>query len=93
MKNLIYTVHAYRYGDRELHSYSVGVYSKKHAALKCADAENKYRGGKYECEVIEWMPDGKNEDGSPGMMPHKIIKPLPKMNTLKARLEKLKNKA
>lgn len=92
MKNLIYTVHAYRYGDRELHSYSVGAYSKKHAALKCAEAESEWRGGKYECEVIEWIANGKNEDGSPGM-PHKIIKPLPKMNTLKARLKRLSNQA
>ncbi|MCG7985018.1 MAG: hypothetical protein JAY90_19990 [Candidatus Thiodiazotropha lotti] len=76
MKQSIYTVHAYRWGDRENHSYSVGVYSKKHEALSASEAEKEYRGGKYECEVIEWIPDGKNEDGSPGM-PHKIIKPLP----------------
>ena len=37
MKPTVYTVHAYRWGDRECHSYSVGVYSKKHAALKAAD--------------------------------------------------------
>ena len=84
MRHKIYTVHAYRWGDRERHSYSVGVYSKKHAALKAAEAEAEWRGGKYECEVIEWIPDGTNEDGSPGM-PHKTILPLPPMSTLKAR--------
>lgn len=84
MKRNIYTVHAYRWGDRELHSYLVGVYTKKQAALKVAREEAEWRGGKYECEVIEWIPDGKNEDGRPGM-PHKIIQPLPPMNTLKAR--------
>lgn len=84
MKQNIYTVHAYRWGDRELHSYLVGVYKKKHAALKCAEAEEQWRGGKYECEVLEWLPDGANEDGSPGMS-NKAIKPLPPMNTLKAR--------
>lgn len=84
MKRNIYTVHAYRWGDRELHSYSVGVYSKKHDALKAAEAEAEWRGGKYECEVIEWVPDGENEDGSPGM-PCKVVLPLPPMNTLKAR--------
>ena len=73
MKSKIYTVHAYRWGLRNTHSYSVGVYSKKHAALKAAEAEKEWRGGKYECEVIEWVPDGSNDDGSPGM-PHKIIK-------------------
>ena len=84
MKPTYYTVHAYRWGDREMHSYSVGLYSKKHAALKAAESEEEWRGGKYACEVIEWIPDGKNEDGSPGM-PYKVIKPLPPMNTLKAR--------
>ena len=84
MKRNIYTVHAYRWGDRELHSYSVGVYSKKHSALKAAEDEAEWRGGKYECEVIEWIPDGRNEDGSPGM-PHKTILPLAPVNTLKAR--------
>ena len=67
-----------------MHSYSVGVYSKKNLALKAAEAESAWRGGKYECEVIEWIPDGKNGDESPGM-PYKTIKPLPLMNTLKAR--------
>ena len=81
--NKYYTVHAYRWGDRELHSYLVGVYTKKHAAIKAADDLCTYRGGKYECEVIEWIPDGKYEDGTPGM-PSNVIKPLPKVNKLKA---------
>lgn len=83
-KKNIYTVHAYRFGDRECHSYPVGVHTKKHIALKTAEAEEQWRGGKYECEVIEWNPDGKNSDNSPGM-PCKIIKPLPPANTLKSR--------
>jgi hypothetical protein len=83
MKPVYYTVYAYRWGEKARHSYPVGLYSKKHAALKAADAEAESRGGKYECEVIEWLPDGKNEDGTP-RMPHKIIKSLPLMNMLKA---------
>lgn len=83
MKRNIYTVHAYRWGDRGLHSYSIGVYTKKHAALKAAEEEEEWRGGKYECEVLEWLPDGKNEDGSPGM-PSKTIKALPSISALKA---------
>ena len=54
MKPTVYTVHAYRWGDHERHSYIVGVYAKKHAALKAADVEENYRGGKYICEVLEW---------------------------------------
>jgi len=81
MKPTIYTVHAYRWGDRECHSYSVGVYGKKHAALKAADTETDYRGGKYECEFLEWTLDNGmagNHDNAP-----KVIKALPPMNTLK----------
>ena len=52
-KPKFYTVHAYRFGDRERHSYSVGVYNKKSKALKGADIEEEYRGGKYLCEVLE----------------------------------------
>lgn len=29
MQQLIYIVHAYRWGDRECHSYSVGVHLSK----------------------------------------------------------------
>lgn len=81
MKPTIYTVHAYRWGDRENHSYSVGVYSKKHGALKAAETEEDYRGGKYECEVMEWTLDSGiqgNHDTPP-----KVIKALPAISTLK----------
>ena len=55
MKSKVYTVHAYRYGNREAHSYGVGVFNKKHGALKAAEVEEEHRGGgKYICEVIEW---------------------------------------
>lgn len=87
MKKTVYTVHAYRWGDRECHSYSVGVYSEKHAALTAAQTEWDYRGGKYECEVLEWTLDngiaGRHSDGP------KVVKPLPPMNTLKAEQREL----
>lgn len=82
MSKTIYTVHAYRWGDRERHSYTVGVYSKKHAAMKAADTEEDYRGGKYTCEVLEWMLDSGlegNHDTAP-----KTVKPLPAVSTLMA---------
>ena len=81
MKQTVYTVHAYRWGDRERHSYSVGVYSKKHAALKAAQSEWDYRGGKYECEVLEWTMDA-GIAGSHETAP-KIVKALPLISTLK----------
>lgn len=82
MKPTVYTVHAYRWGDRECHSYSVGVYSKKHAALKAAQTESDYRGGKYECEVLEWTLDSGTE-GEADNKP-KVVLDLPLVNTLAA---------
>lgn len=83
MKQTVYTVHAYRWGDRELHSYTVGVYPKKHAALKAAEVEASWRGGKYECEVLEWSL-GVGMEGEHGEGKAKVILALPPMNTLKA---------
>lgn len=54
MRPTVYTVQACRWGDRERHSYIVGVYPKKAAAIKAAEVEEEYRGGKYSCEVMEW---------------------------------------
>jgi hypothetical protein len=82
MKPTVYTVHAYRWGDRECHSYSVGVYSKKHAALKSAKTESDYRGGKYECEVLEWTLDSGAEGGHDTKP--KTVLALPPVSTLKA---------
>jgi|GEM_PF-3298420 len=48
-----YVVTAYKWADRSAHSYVVGVYDKKAMAIKQADAETEYRGGKYSCEVLE----------------------------------------
>lgn len=79
MKAIVYTVHAYRWGDRENHSYTVGVFSKKHAAMKAADEEKDYRGGKYECEVLEMEIDKGIQRQN---RTHKIIVPLPSTSTL-----------
>lgn len=82
-KPTVYTVRACRWGDRETHSYIVGVYSKKHAALKAAETEEQWRGGKYECEVLEWVLDSGAEGASNGRC--KTIKALPEVNTLTSR--------
>ena len=57
MKQIVYTVQAYRFGDKNAHSYIVGVYSKKHAAIKEAEREQSFRGNKYSCEVRELTMD------------------------------------
>ena len=62
---IIYVVTAYRYGDRDKHSYVVGAYDNLVDANTQARREEMYRGGKYECE-IDQIPLGKmsfdNED-------------------------------
>lgn len=80
MSKTVYTVHAYRWGDRECHSYSVGVYSSEHAALKAAQTERYYRGGKYECEVLEWALD-RGMEGGRDTRP-KIVQALPSIREL-----------
>src|SRR6266852_8420901 len=76
MKKLVYPVTAYRWSDRENHSYFIGVYAKKAAALKAADKEEAYRGGKYGCEVLEVELD----NGIEGKSDHafKVIKAIEK---------------
>ena len=58
----IYVVSAYRWGDREEHSYILGVFSDKHKAQITADEHCQYRGGKYACVVESCIVDGYNED-------------------------------
>lgn len=50
----VYTVHAFRWGNIESHSYIVGVYTSESAAIKAADVEEEWRGGKYICRIEEW---------------------------------------
>lgn len=53
MKHMIYVATAYKWGERDNHSYVVTASSKKHAVIVAAEEEEKIRGGKYTCEVLE----------------------------------------
>ena len=48
-----FIVTAYRWGDKERHSYVVGMTNTKALAVQYAEDEEDFRGGKYRCEVIE----------------------------------------
>jgi hypothetical protein len=61
-KGKLYVVTMYRWGDREKHSYVLGVFSKKHRAIQEGDAETEWRGGKYYPEVLETTPDPPQKD-------------------------------
>ena len=47
----LYIVEALRFGNREKHSYVVGVWDNFAAAKTAADDHAAYRGGKYVCEI------------------------------------------
>lgn len=74
----VYTVHAYRWGDRQRHSYTVGVFADEGSALQAAIEEEDLRGGKYVCEVLQ-MTIGTVIAGT--SRPHdkrfKVVKALP----------------
>jgi len=47
----VFVVEALRWGDRENHSYVVGVFDKLHDACEACVVEEMWRGGKYECFI------------------------------------------
>lgn len=64
MKNPVYIVTMYRWGDRESHSYVLGAYSTKTKAEKAGQKEKEYRGGtKYYPECIEVVIDEEYGSG------------------------------
>jgi len=52
MQDEFFVVTAYRWGDKENHSYVVGVFDDVNDANFAAEKERDHRGGKYECEVV-----------------------------------------
>ncbi len=52
-----FIVTAYRGGARDKHSYVVGAFSTKEAAIKCAETHVPYRTGIYSCEVTSCVMD------------------------------------
>lgn len=61
----MYVVIAYRWGERGNHSYTLGIFDKKMAAIKCAESHTKYRGGKYGCVVEAFNLNEYIEDENP----------------------------
>lgn len=58
----VYVSVAYRYGDREGHSYPCGVFRTLEAAIADAEEHRDYRGGKYEIVVYESDFSGNQEE-------------------------------
>lgn len=49
--NKLFVVEALRGGDREDHTYVVGVFDNLHDACEACVVEEMWRGGKYECFI------------------------------------------
>ena len=54
---IYYIVEALRWGERENHSYILGLYSDLERAKQAADEHTEYRGGKYQCVVHQCSMD------------------------------------
>lgn len=51
----LYVINAYRNGNRENHSYTLGVHSDRQEAIEIAEEHCDYRGGKYAVCVEEFQ--------------------------------------
>lgn len=61
---VLYVVEMLRWGDREKHSYVIGVFAQRLQARQCGEIEKSWRGGKYEYEVKSIaLNDWDDEDG------------------------------
>lgn len=57
----VWVVEMLRWGDRESHSYVIGVYSSRVAAVHAGKDEREHRGGKYEPEIQEFEVSGDGQ--------------------------------
>ena len=62
MKPTYYVVEALRWGDRENHSYVVGVYDTMKLALVAKATEEAWRGGKYHCDITKISINDVNDE-------------------------------
>ncbi|MBW3783725.1 hypothetical protein GL270_21230 [Aeromonas veronii] len=72
----VFVTTMYRWGDREAHSYLVGIFPTDRAALFAAKREEQNRSGKYVAmvEVFVLGHDGSNYDDP---ISRRVIKGLP----------------
>ena len=51
----VYVVTMRRYGDREKHSYIIGVFTARQSAIINGGAEELMRGGKYTADIERFL--------------------------------------
>ena len=54
---IVYVVTMYRFGNREKHSYPLGVFSNYDFARRFGQDEEYTRGGKYKPDITTWEID------------------------------------
>lgn len=54
MENELFVVTMYRWGERENHSYVLGVFDDKEKADSAGTNESEQRDGKYDMEIIRF---------------------------------------
>lgn len=81
-----YVVTAYRWADRDNHSYVVGVASTPEGAIRLAHQEQRDRGGKYWCEALEILVDDPREQSRLLDQPPAVIHPLPERGACCAKM-------
>ena len=79
----VYVVMMYRWGNRENHSYVVGVFSTEEKAIEAAQEEDNNRARKYDPEILEVTIDTRLWTGKKDF---KTIIPLG--TTIEERIEK-----
>ena len=57
MADSLFVVEMLRWGDRENHSYVIGVFSTHNRAVLAGETEKSWRAGKYEYEINEYQLD------------------------------------
>jgi hypothetical protein len=61
---MVYIVEALRWGDRERHSYVLGVWDNFEEAVAAAEEHTEHRGGKYQC-LVQQCRLGSHMDTDP----------------------------
>ena len=68
----LYVVTMYRWGDREKHSYVLGVFANAVVATRHCAEEEIFRGGKYTGEILRMEANVSVHDAEP-----RVLKALP----------------
>jgi hypothetical protein len=73
---MLYIVTMYRWGDRDNHSYVIGVFDDHHTAMGAGFLEERWRGGKYKAEILGFPLNKYEYDYEPEVIKTSLVDPL-----------------